>query len=246
MRIRLACPRRLRGPAAALALGMLGSVAVAVPAHADRYCESPHCYSDAAYDGSGLEGMWSSIRQNSLTIGTNYGDPFAHINSETWLYLPSGAWLEAGLRHGDDTGASSGGCGCVAYDAFWSDGGTNHVEHEHIIMHTSANGNVDTFEFDHQTGAIWNFYFNGAYNNYSSITGASSGYAEAAGGEYQNTTCVAGAGLASNFDIYTNLEDGSGNWAGPAWNTANHIDPGCGFEGIHYSNGEYSWQKHAP
>ncbi|WP_426504038.1 hypothetical protein ACPPVO_41370 [Dactylosporangium sp. McL0621] len=35
----------------------------------------------------------------------------------------------------------------------------------------------------------------------------------------------------------------NGNWIAPAWNLTNGIDPGCGFEGIHYSNGEYSWQS---
>jgi hypothetical protein len=238
---------RLRALAAAIPIVAFGAVAVASPAHADRNCESPHCYSIAFYSGSGFTSMLTDIQQNYTAIGTGYGDAYAHINSESWLLFSNGTWLEAGLRNGNDSGSVSGGCGCVAYDAFWADvGASNHNEYRHIIEHTTPNGNWDTYEFDHTSGANWNFFFNGAYNSYSSVTGSSSGYLEEMGGEYQNTTCVSGAGWANNFDLYTSLRIGSGSWFSPAWNQSNRIDPGCGFEGIHYSNGEYSWQKHAP
>jgi hypothetical protein len=237
-----------RVPALAIVplLALVGAFMVVTPAHADRNCESPHCYSAAYYSGSGFIGMWSQIPQNYTRIGTGYGDSQAHINSESWLRFGNGTWIEAGLRNGNDSG-DTGGCNCVAYDAFWADiSASNHNEYAHIIEHTTPNGNLDTYEFYHYSGSTWDFYFNGAYNNYSSATASSSGNQESIGGEYQNTTCGSGAGWANNFDLYTQLESSSGNWFDPAWNQPNRIDPGCGFEGIHYSNGEYSWQKHAP
>jgi hypothetical protein len=228
-----------------LLLGTLALQSVASPAYADRSCESPHCYSIARYSASGITGMWGDIQQNYTSIGTGYGDTLAHINSETWLLMSNGAWLEAGLRNGSDVGAYNGGCYCVAYDTFWEDATSSRTQFEHIIGHTTPNGAWDSFEFDHTSGSNWNFYFNGNYNSYSSATGSSSGNYEEVGGEYQNRSCVAGAGWANNFDIYTAVLI-NGSWIQPAWNQDNYIDSGCGFEGIHYSNGEYSWQKHAP
>ncbi|WP_030439009.1 hypothetical protein [Actinoplanes subtropicus] len=227
-------------------LALAGLQTLAPPAYANRNCESPHCYSQAFYTASGLIGMWSEIQENYLSIGTGYGDSNAHINSETWLLMPSGAWVEAGLRDGNDSGSWSGGCSCLAYDAFWADTNSKGTaEYRHIIESTTSTGNWDDFEFDHTSGPTWYVYFNGNYIGYGQATGSSSGKEEQAGGEYQNTTCVTGAGWADNFDIYTEVANSNGYFS-PAWNHPNEIDSGCGFEGIHYRNGEFSWQKHAP
>ena len=90
-------------------------------ARADTSCETPHCYAINWYDQSNITGIYMNEADAVSSIGTGYGDSNAHINSEIWLTMPNGAWVEAGLRNGSDAGAVSGGCGCVAYDAFWED-----------------------------------------------------------------------------------------------------------------------------
>jgi hypothetical protein len=226
----------------ALLLALVGTLALTTSASADANCQS-HCYSVARYSGQGYAGAWAQIRRNYLSIGTGYGMPGAHINSEFWFELGNGNYLEAGLRDGDDSN-SSGSCGCVAYDAFWADhtGAPNgDTEYRHIIAHVAPNDNVfDTYKFS-RSGAtnVWDVYFNDTIISTSTVTGDWTGWFDQIGGEYVNSTCVQGAGWANNFDMYAMLEDTNSNWMQPAWNSQ-YMDSGCGFEGIHYFNGEWS------
>ena len=81
-------------------------------------CVSPHCYSIGVLDRNdftGISGEWHS--NNMYLADSDYANG-SHINSEMWLAMPNGTWVEEGLRNGVDPGDP---CGCTAYEVFWAD-----------------------------------------------------------------------------------------------------------------------------
>jgi hypothetical protein len=247
--------RRIGAFVAIVGCALLGVAASGTPARAEPpgVCEAPHCYAINWYDQSGITGIYMTEGDAFSSITNSPAPPYdsgAHINSEIWLYMPSGGYVEAGLRNGSDAGAYSGGCNCVAYDAFWADHTPGGVEYQHIIAHLTPDGASHTYEFVQTSGNTWAFYYDGSFLEDSTVTGSSTGNRFDVGGEYENTSCGADAGLAHNFNLLSEFKfapAGQGAaWYTPKWRTGTgDVTPGCGFQDMNGPDqGEYQWQKH--
>ena len=232
-----------------LILMLAGVVGMGTPALADMNCyygPRGHCYSNAIYNGSGLTGLWGYLPRNNTTINTGLSAD-AHISNEIWLNMDGDGYLEAGTVNWNDSHAYDGGCGCQAYDLVWADttpGGRQAQQWQHVIQHVTPNGAKDSFEFDHASGYDWNVYLNGSQVGHSTVTGGSSGNEMDMGGEYASVSCQPAYGSADNFDDWAEVRDSGGNWFYPPIHT--YIDSNCGFDGISYGDGEWSWNKHTP
>jgi hypothetical protein len=240
--------RRIGAFVAIVGCALLGVAATGTSARAEVSCES-HCYSVNWYDQSGITGIWMTEADAWDSIGNGSGyDPNAHIDSEIWLGMPSGGYIEAGLRNGSDA-TLPGGCNCTAYDAFWAETTPAGDQFQHILAHLTPDLASHTYEFVHTSGNDWAFYYDSSFVENSTVSGSPSGNQEELGGEYVNNTCSAGGGLADNFDLLSQFEfapAGQGSaWYFPKWRTGTGlVTPGCGFQDANGpSQGEYQWHK---
>lgn len=238
----------------AIALSVVGIVMAALnlqsaaPASASVGCAG-HCYSTARFDGS-VTGIWGRWNRNYMSPEVS-NDPAEFINSEMWMGLPSGNWVETGLRNGYTVNGQwntyDGSCNCNAYSVFWGDqepvtGPFPPIYWRHIIANVSPTGQTDTYQISRAaTVNQWNIYWNGNPVGLSTVTQAWTGSRQSVGGEYSGVTSA--RGVADTFAMEVKYINGSGqavSWGGPSSTT---VTPGAGMWGSSPGASRWSWNK---
>jgi hypothetical protein len=225
----------------AIVTAVLAGVAAAPAAQAATSCINPHCYSigilDRSDDFTGIYGEWHSNNMYLADSDYAYG---GHINSEMWLVMPNGTWVEEGLRNGIDPGDP---CGCTAYEVFWADASTSGNFSRHYIANVAPDGTDHSYVIQQGSGVnTWDVYYDGAYQGTSTVTGSWTGHEQQVGGEVQvNDLSTA---WCDWFEMTSDFRDGAGNWYlsnGGASVPTQQVDPG--FTGYWY-NSDWIWWKH--
>ncbi|WP_194911499.1 hypothetical protein [Catenulispora rubra] len=167
-----------------------------------------HCYAIGQLyrnDFTGIYGHWHS---NNMYLNDYNGSQ--HINSEMWLLIPGGGWVETGLTNANSS-SDPNPCGCTAYEVFWDDAAANNGGYwQHWVANVTPDGTDHWYEIVHGNNNTWNIYHDGYLVGNSANAAAANGVRQDIGGEVASN-------ILSNihvdwFEMTAEFRDGAGNW----------------------------------
>lgn len=230
-------------------LTLAGFSSVAVAGTTGQGCEEhdggdPHCYSAAIFDGN-QAGVWGEWADEDMSPGPSSTSNSNHIDSEMWLDLTNGAYIETGLYNGFEDGFEheTGGCGCGAYAQFWADTTAKEVQWEHWVYNITPNKHWHSYEIQ-RAGATnhWNIYIDYSLVGTSTDTEDWTGKDQVVGGELQAPYVDDPSGsYADTYNMYVEAENASGEWY--KYGKPNGYDIYSGFNAQIYGNSEFSWNE---
>lgn len=194
-----------------------------------------HCYVIHEGDGTVFYGMYGTWNRANMVVPSGPSNP-QFIDSEMWFSpsCSSVGWVEEGLFDGYEPKI-----GVVAYEVFyaWNTQG-NSYDYVPIAYISPNAGLTDEYQMSSPSGGVWNIWWNG--NHYTTpALGFNSGTCLQMGAEVASTDAC-----AQTFDMFSRAYNISGQRV--FWNAQydvfipTHI-AGTQFNGISYSNSQWSW-----
>jgi len=239
--------RRAASLAFALALASLGLLS-SMPSPAAAFassCIPQHCYSVARYSSTGIYSAHLLENREPLWA-TNVYQNGAHLNSEMWLEMQDGSYIEAGIRYGDDSNSTGQPCNNVCYDLFWSETNWYGAYHRTIVANTTPTGYRDEWAIGRYAGS-WIIKLNG--NLVGTATYATDPVSKTleVGSELQQETCSALQSHGYNSNMHVLVQASGGTLHDPAWiePVINHCAP-TQMLGTFISSSQFSWNKPNP
>ncbi len=204
----------------------------------------PHCYSVAAFYGT-LTGAWGEWKDENMSPGPSSTPNSNHIDSEFWLGLTNGAYIEIGIFNGFENEPEHymGGCGCGAYGQFWADTTTHEIQWVHFIYNISPDGAWHTYEIQRAgTRNYWNLYIDYNLVGTSTDTEDWTGEEQEIGGELQAPYVDYPEGsFANTYNMYVEGKNSGGEWY--SYGKPNAYTISSGFNAQVYGNDEFSWNE---
>lgn len=216
---------------------------VAVAGTANQGCEegnggNPHCYSEAEFYHE-LTAVYGTWNDENMSPGGPYDEP--HIDSEFWLRLSDGAYIETGLYNGwENFLHGTNECHCGAYAQFWSDTSPGGYQWVHIVNNITPDGKNHSYEIARGSKTNeWYVYIDSNLVGNSLDTEQWVGDDLQVGGELQAPNEDEGS-FANTYNMYVDGKYASG-WFAFGKPNAYSIFPG--FNAQTYGNSEYSWNE---
>jgi hypothetical protein len=208
-------------------------------------CLAAHCYSLASYFSTGIYSAHLLENREPLWA-TNVAQIGAHLNSEMWLTMQDGSYIEAGLRYGDDSFSDGQPCANVCYDLFWSETKPDGSSHRTIITNTTPNGYRDEWAIGRYGGA-WIIKLNGNLVGTSSYATDPTSQRLDVGSELAQDTCSSLQSNGYNTNMHVLVQASGGTLHDPAW--TNPVVNSCSSTlmlGGFVSPTQFAWNKPKP